>query len=1000
MICTNKTILLTLAFFIISTISVFSAWFDDVPGEVVQPDGTKLSVFFTGDEFFVRIHDDNKFTMIRDPKTGYWCWAKQEKGDLVSTGYPVHQHSAISLGLTQGIAISVERYFDIKREFESYLDDRPSRAPTTGVVNNIVIYIRFSDDTPFTTPYSFYEQMFNATGENIDSKKQYFLDASYGQLTVDSHFFPISTTDVILSYQSPLPRAHFQPFHPIMNPQGYDQNDFWARAQREHLLLANAVNSVSHQIPTTLNLDANGDGFVDNICFIIRGETSDWATLLWPHRWVLFSQLVYINGIAVYDYNFNLEYFTSNSGVSVLAHEFVHTMGAPDYYRYGYDGMPVGKWELMASNTVPAQSLSAYTKWYYLNWTLAPTTIMTSGTYTLQPITTSRFNHTYRINSPHSTTEYFLVEYRCNQTGLTDSTLPGSGLLVYRVNPLAEGGSAAPPDRLYIYRPFGSPHFEGILDEALFSQEYERAAMNSFTNPYPFLSNGNAGGLNLSNIFVEDGILSFDVSINTATVLNPPQSLTISTASSDPILNWAIPSGSLTSLTGYNVYSGSEFLDFVPTPTRTFTDWDISIGFHTYHVTAVYTSGESEPVSRQIYFGHYTISNFPYRYEFEDHMLLGWSRANGVLGTNSTLTPFTNPHWISLQHWRLGNFAGRGSHPNRQAIRLNMRETQDFWLISPIIELPENTENFVLEFDIAHIPDSGSGDAIAGPNDFIAVVVSENGGVSWSNANVIARWDNQSSERVLNDVARDGETIVLSLEDYTGSIKIGFYGKSVLDGSNTLFYVDNFTIRSAVSIPRVRDLSATVDGDVVTLTWLEPLEATGNVENISYRISRGSTFLIETEELTYIDSEVPNGTHTYFVIRKVDGELSLPATVSAVVNVVSDSDETIPSIGFALQGNYPNPFNPETVIWFTVGSEQRIANSEQLIACHQKVSIDIYNIRGQKVRTLANDYFASGSHSVVWDGRDESGREVSSGLYFYRMTSGDFVQTRKMILMK
>jgi flagellar hook assembly protein FlgD len=63
-------------------------------------------------------------------------------------------------------------------------------------------------------------------------------------------------------------------------------------------------------------------------------------------------------------------------------------------------------------------------------------------------------------------------------------------------------------------------------------------------------------------------------------------------------------------------------------------------------------------------------------------------------------------------------------------------------------------------------------------------------------------------------------------------------------------------------------------------------------------------------------------------------------------------------------------------------------------------TITIYNIRGQRVRTLVDGYKVEGEHSVEWDGRDEAGNRVSSGVYFYRMRAGDISQTRRMVLMK
>jgi hypothetical protein len=99
-----------------------------------------------------------------------------------------------------------------------------------------------------------------------------------------------------------------------------------------------------------------------------------------------------------------------------------------------------------------------------------------------------------------------------------------------------------------------------------------------------------------------------------------------------------------------------------------------------------------------------------------------------------------------------------------------------------------------------------------------------------------------------------------------------------------------------------------------------------------------------------------------------------------------DNPET-PALVTALNGNYPNPFNPETTISYSVKSGSPVA-------------IEIYNTKGQRVRTLVNEAKAAGNYNVKWDGRDSNGLQVSSGVYFYKMTAGKFTSSRKMILLK
>ena len=87
------------------------------------------------------------------------------------------------------------------------------------------------------------------------------------------------------------------------------------------------------------------------------------------------------------------------------------------------------------------------------------------------------------------------------------------------------------------------------------------------------------------------------------------------------------------------------------------------------------------------------------------------------------------------------------------------------------------------------------------------------------------------------------------------------------------------------------------------------------------------------------------------------------------------------------QQNYPNPFNEGPLISFNM---TRSAN----------VELVIYNILGQRVRTLVSGPFDAGPHEVNWDGRDESGKTVSSGIYLYQLSSGKFTDAKKMILLK
>jgi hypothetical protein len=98
-------------------------------------------------------------------------------------------------------------------------------------------------------------------------------------------------------------------------------------------------------------------------------------------------------------------------------------------------------------------------------------------------------------------------------------------------------------------------------------------------------------------------------------------------------------------------------------------------------------------------------------------------------------------------------------------------------------------------------------------------------------------------------------------------------------------------------------------------------------------------------------------------------------------------EETAVMAEARLLGNYPDPFNPSTTI--------RYALSE-----HSHVTLRVYNMLGQLVKTLVDDYQVAGEHHAVWDGRNQANSAVSSGVYLYRLTVGNSVLTDRMVFTK
>lgn len=118
----------------------------------------------------------------------------------------------------------------------------------------------------------------------------------------------------------------------------------------------------------------------------------------------------------------------------------------------------------------------------------------------------------------------------------------------------------------------------------------------------------------------------------------------------------------------------------------------------------------------------------------------------------------------------------------------------------------------------------------------------------------------------------------------------------------------------------------------------------------------------------------------------IGGTLPGIYALDLVTSVEEDRDEQLPNI-IELQQNYPNPFNPSTVIQFSLIQSQIVV-------------LEIFDLLGSKVKTLIHSRMSSGMHSIVWDGTNEKGNEMTSGIYIYRLTAGTFIKSKKMILIQ
>jgi FlgD Ig-like domain len=193
-------------------------------------------------------------------------------------------------------------------------------------------------------------------------------------------------------------------------------------------------------------------------------------------------------------------------------------------------------------------------------------------------------------------------------------------------------------------------------------------------------------------------------------------------------------------------------------------------------------------------------------------------------------------------------------------------------------------------------------------------------------------------------------------------------------------YSDNFTIFGGCPGLNDFDVIGASGSTRVEMSYITASSANGAV--VSNQGSNGTTTWTVIQagfSLAYLRDDELDGIK--------DGAKFLRDSIFYMGNPLGQVVGAGPALKNSLSQNYPNPFNPQTTIAFTI--KDRGA-----------VTLKVYNVNGELVRTLANESRAAGSYSLTWDGHNDSGQPVSSGVYFYKLVTNSFSQTKKMVLLK
>jgi len=465
--------------------------------------------------------------------------------------------------------------------------------------------------------------------------------------------------------------------------------------------------------------------------------------------------------------------------------------------------------------------------------------------------------------------------------------------------------------------------------------------------------------------------------------LNPPQNLTATINDLTVVLNWQAPAteNNIGIFEHYSIYrNGVQLTTPEEVITTSFTDTDTQIGSsYTYSVTAQYTQGESAHSN--------TADAFFPRLNPPRDLSAVISEGNAIL---AWLEPLEESGMGSFQHYNIyrnetlittpetvitTNFTDNG---------LQIGNSYTYTVTAQYTE-GESTHSNPAEVAFSNLNP---------PRNLIATMVDLTVVLTWQ----APATENNSGAFQYYIVYRNNTQITppnaLTTTTFTDSnVQLGgLYTYTV-----TAKYAEGESEPSNLAeaffaiLNPPRNLEAVLEGDVISLSWFVPSAVNGIGTFRYYKVYRNGS-LIPTEEFMstfYTDTEIELGidtTYTYFVTAQyLQGE-SIPSN-TVIIRPVSCFEETLELCKTELLGNYPNPFNPNTAITFALDREQQ-------------VEVVIYNLKGQRVNSLVNSVLGVGLHTAIWNGLDDKGVAVSSGIYFYQMKTQGYAKMRKMLLVK
>ena len=516
--------------------------------KVQQPDGSFVTLRLVGDEWQHFQTTADGYSVVKNQQ-GYYVYAEKKNGQLQATALVAHDEAERTVSEQAYLSIvkkyqapdmserlAQERQLIQQRQQEILAGRRAqgNRATNYSNFRGLIILIEFNDK-------GFSREDYPEIITDMVNKEGY------------SGFDNRVLTGSVHDYFSDNSGGKFQPQFDIVGPYKVKFSQYDCNIEKDNKIgqiLRAAIDSAD--VVGKVNFkdyDGNNDGEVDLVYFIVAGNGANYngnnEDLWWPHRSSFWG--IKKDGVYLRDYASSTEllgYLSRPStvridGIGTIVHEFSHVLGLPDFYDTDYEkgggqSNDPGVWSVMASGCYMDDGdtpvgYSLYER-YSVGFCNEPEIIAAEGSYTLEPLYSSFTG--FRIDSPVNN-EFFLFENRQKDSFKWDKCLPGSGMLVHRVDKTNtkvwyDNTINANPDHNYYEVVRAGGISQGSAAD-VFPGTRKVTTLNANTTPANLKTwSGKETRWGLNNIQMENGVITFDIEdIYAVRELSLPESLTI-----------------------------------------------------------------------------------------------------------------------------------------------------------------------------------------------------------------------------------------------------------------------------------------------------------------------------------------------------------------------------------------------------------------------------------------------------------------------------------------